>query len=116
MIFSEAYHKHPPRRATCLLGVRTEKDILYDEDFRGLKNLVWVPCLSRDSQNHPGFFSGRVTQFLQKEESRIVWSETDFYLCGNGAMIDEVKTLLKARGVEKGAIFQEIYFKPPKGV
>lgn len=112
MILSPTYKKAPPRRATLLLGVRTPDEVLYGDEMSQVPGLEWVPCLSRTEVCAPGHCKGRVTEWLALNSSRIVWNETDFYLCGNGSMIDEVKTLLKAQGVTKDAIFQEIYFKP----
>lgn len=114
MVLSKEYQDEPPRKATCLLGVRDEKEILYADDMSQVAGLEWVPCLSRVDQCAPGHFKGRVTQYLYEHAKQIAWHETDFYLCGNGAMIDEVKKLLKDKGVGKEAIYQEIYFKPPK--
>ncbi len=114
MILSEEFKKNEPRKTTCLLGVRNEDEILYSRDFDSLPGLQWVPCVSRPSQLPPGAFQGRVTQYLAEHDAQIAWHETDFYLCGNGAMIDEVKQLLKAKGIGKDSIYTEIYFKPPK--
>lgn len=114
MILSDAYAKQPPRRALCLFGVRDEKEVFYERDLSGREGLKWVPCLSRIDHAVAGAFRGRVTQYLTQHDDAIDWLNTDFYLCGNGAMIDEVKKTLKDRGVQKDSIHQEIYFKPPK--
>ncbi|MBY0370267.1 FAD-dependent oxidoreductase [bacterium] len=114
MLLSTQFQASPPRRTTCLLGVRTPDEILYHDEMSQLAGLRWIPCLSRVPSVPKGQFLGRVTQWLEQNSAEIAWAETDFYLCGNGAMIDEVKTLLKARGVPKDALYQEIYFKPPK--
>jgi ferredoxin-NADP reductase len=58
------------------------------------------------------FFKGRVTAFLESQHSQFAWSETEFYLCGNGAMIDDVRKFLKSNGVDRKAIHVEVYFRP----
>ncbi len=113
MVMSQEYMKSPPRRATCLLGVRTKPEILYQSDFHSL-TMRWVPCLSKESVCEEPSCKGRVTQYLRDHADEIEWAKTEFYLCGNGAMIDEIRVLLKERGVLKESIHQEIYFKPPK--
>jgi ferredoxin-NADP reductase len=113
MILSEKYRDTPPRKAICLLGVKTESELLYAEELRQIPGLEWVSCISRMPQLTAPGWKGRVTEYLTQNEKQILWNESDFYLCGNGAMIDEVKKILKQRGVAKESIHQEIYFKPP---
>ncbi len=114
MILSREFQSQPPRKTTCLLGVRSPDEILYAADLSRQPGVKWVPCLSRVEKCEPGECLGRVTQYLKLHDSEIAWLETDFYLCGNGAMIDEVKALLREKGVGKDAIYQEVYFKPPR--
>ncbi len=115
MIFSDAYRKEPPVTSTCLLGVREEAELLYLEDFARISNQVkWVPTVSRPVGNWTGF-KGRVTDYLRSLGTDYPWLETEYYLCGAGAMIDEVKSILLQKGVAKESIHQEIYYKTPKG-
>jgi CDP-4-dehydro-6-deoxyglucose reductase len=113
MIFSKAYSENPPRNTVLLLGVREENEVLYDDEMQKVKDLTWVPCVSRPTGNWHGF-KGRVTDWLRATH-QIAWKETQFYLCGAGAMIDEVKALLADKGVAKECIHQEVYYKTPKG-
>jgi CDP-4-dehydro-6-deoxyglucose reductase len=113
MILSDAYRAAPARKAVCLLGVREEEEVLYDQDLRALPGLEWVPCVSRPTGAWKGF-KGRVTDWLRQAQ-HVAWTETDYYLCGGGAMIDEVKALLTEKGVTKDSIYQEVYYKTPKG-
>jgi len=55
-----------------------------------------------------------VTDYLRSLGSDYPWTETDYYLCGAGAMIDEVKAILTEKGVPKDAIHVEVYYKQPK--
>jgi len=113
MLLSHDFQKNPPRQVISVFGVRHESELLYQEDFSGKERVQWIPCISRPSAEWRGF-RGRVTDYLKTLPVDFPWTQTDYYLCGNGAMIDEVKTLLINRDVEKAAIFQEAYFKPPK--
>jgi ferredoxin-NADP reductase len=113
MILSNHFQKNAPKSATCLLGVSEEAEVLYDAEMRSIPGLRWVPCVSRPKGDWKGF-RGRVTDYLRSLGSDYPWLETDFYLCGGGAMIDEVKQILTGLGVTKDSIHQEVYFKAPK--
>jgi ferredoxin-NADP reductase len=112
MVGSVDYRNSPPRRAVCLLGVRREADLLYDAEFARHPAVEWIPCLSRQEGTGAGRFSGRVTDYIRSLSPEFRWGETEFYLCGNGAMIQEVRALLKEKGVAREAIHLEIYFRP----
>ncbi|NDD92818.1 FAD-dependent oxidoreductase, partial [bacterium] len=113
MILSQAFQSAPPMSSTCLLGVSEESEVLYDSEMRAVPGLRWVPAVSRPKGDWKGF-RGRVTDYLRSLGMDFPWLETDYYLCGSGAMIDEVKQILSQKGVAKDAIHQEVYFKPPK--
>ena len=115
MVYSKIYADQPPASGTLLFGARIQSDLLYTEELQdrlGSKGLV--QALSRPEPGWQGF-RGRVTDWLRENAARIAWSETEFYLCGNGAMIDEVKQVLSTHGVEKASIHQEVYYKPKPG-
>lgn len=87
---------------TTLFGVRHEEDIFW-------KNLLpenSMITLSQPSENWTGL-TGRVTdhtRVLQQEHPNAAW-----YLCGNPAMVSEVRAQLIDGGVDKSAIHFEIY-------
>lgn len=116
MLLSEHFKNNPPLSATCLLGVREENEILYDQDFSEFrlhqKPIQWVKAVSRPKGTGP-FFKGRVTDWLRSQGASFAWLETDYYLCGGSSMINEVKAILTERGVAKESIHQEIYYKDP---
>lgn len=113
MILSEAYKSAPAKSALCLAGVREEEELLYHHELRNIPGVQLVTAVSRPTT--PGFqYTGRVTDYLREHADQIEWLQTDFYLCGNGAMIDEIKALLASKGVQKPHIHQEVYYKPPK--
>lgn len=117
MIFSKLYTDQPPRKTSILFGARTGADLLYSKLFGERIGNQWISMISRPTagESVADTHRGRVTDYLRNPGNSIIWSETEFYLCGNGAMIDEVKKILVDRGVEKTSIHQEIYFKPKPG-
>lgn len=115
MLYSKVFKENQPLSTTLLFGARHEIDLLYTTEFEAeLPSDRWVQVLSRPEAGWAGF-KGRVTDWLRKNAESIHWSNTDFYLCGNGAMIDEVKQILTEKGVEKTSIHQEVYYKPKPG-
>lgn len=111
-IESGAYLAAPPRKAWCLLGVRTEDELLYGEQFRGVFGDRFIEAVSQPRDPAWQGFKGRITDVLRswKDEGSFAWAETDFYLCGNGAMITETLALLTEMGVQKDAIHKEKYY------
>jgi len=119
IVLSEAFQKNPPTHSTLLLGVREENEVLYDAELKALtgkiKNFNWETCVSRPTRDDHGCsFRGRVTDYLRSLPVDYPFTKTDYYLCGGGAMIDEVKKILMDKGVEKTSIHQEVYYKEPK--
>lgn len=108
-MLEEMWAKGDKTPVTLLFGVRHEKDVLYQEYFEEKMNsehFLFIPCISRPEGNWEGY-TGRVTQYL---ESTFDYTELcDFYICGNGSVIEEVKNLLLAKNVLKEHIFFEKY-------
>ncbi len=109
ILTSEEYKKNPAKKAICLFGTTINDEIIYQNDLSEIDHLDFKICLSRESDTK-NFFKGRVSHYTQKEMNQWNLQEMDFYLCGNGAMIKEIKELLTARDVQKSAIFQEKYY------
>lgn len=109
MVLSKAYQDNPPASATCMLGVRTEDELLYVEEFEKNPDVKWVTTVTQPTDAWKGL-RGRVTDYLRTLGDSYPWRETEYYLCGNGAMITEVKTILLEKGVEKDSIHQEKYY------
>jgi ferredoxin-NADP reductase len=115
MALSRIFSENRPESTRILFGARDEGDLLYTEELLtalGSGNLI--QALSRSQSNWCGF-KGRVTDWLRENATTIDWANTEFYLCGNGAMIDEAKQILAGKGVEKTSIHQEVYYKPKPG-
>jgi sulfite reductase alpha subunit-like flavoprotein len=110
MILSRKFQENQPPRGFCLLGVRSEDEVLYSDVFGAIPNMEFVAAVSQPSPEWNGF-RGRVTDYLRNVGSDFPWLETEFYLCGHGGMITEVKSLLAAKGVSKESVHQEIYYK-----
>ena len=111
MVRSPEFLDHPPRSALCIFGARSVTEILYPGYFESL-GVKTVHAISRPTPNFKGF-TGRVTDYLRSLEGEFDWAGTDFYLCGNGEMVNEVRNfLISARQVSPAAIRQEIYFTP----
>jgi CDP-4-dehydro-6-deoxyglucose reductase len=115
MVQSQVYQNQKPITTTLLFGGREVHDLLYvDELNHSLGKQHFVKVLSKTKEEFDGF-RGRVTDWMRHHADKIHWRETDFYICGNGAMIDEVKSILAAHEVEKTSIHQEVYYKPKAG-
>lgn len=112
MVLSEHYRKSPPKGAYMLLGVREVAELLYMDEMGDVPGLTWVPCVSRPEKPWSGF-TGRVTDYMRTLKD-FAWKDFDYYLCGGGAMINEVKAILTEQGVDKEQIHQEVYYKEPK--
>ncbi len=111
MALSRAFAEQPPESALVLFGARAQDEIIYPNSFEPLGIQV-VNALSAPGPGWGGF-RGRVTDYLRSLPSDWAWHTTDFYLCGNGDMIAEVRKILVAgRGVPVSAIHQEAYFSP----
>ncbi|MFZ5476554.1 MAG: FAD-binding oxidoreductase [Myxococcota bacterium] len=98
------------RRYRLYFGVRDESDLFALDDLETLKaslgDFDFRVCLSRPGPGWTGF-TGRVTQALAADHPA---PTEHFYLCGNGAMIEEVRDLLKARGLDRKRIHVEKYY------
>src|SRR5207248_374581 len=97
MAFSEPFNAERPLSTTCLLGVSYESELLYDQEMSANSAIRWIPAVSRPTGDWKGF-KGRVTDYLRSLGVDFPWLETEYYLCGNGAMIDETKLLLAGKG------------------
>ncbi len=107
-LFLRKDHEGP---STLYFGVRHQEDLFQLEEFQTLEReqprFRFVPTLSRPDPSWKGA-RGRVTAHFT--DSNLPVDDAQFYLCGNGAMIDEMTSLLLARGVDRPAIIREKYF------
>jgi len=109
MIRDRKIQEHPPKRLISVFGARTVDEVISPGLFEK-KGFESVVCLSR-ARGDWGGFSGRVTDYLKSLPSDWIWHNTDFYLCGNGDMVSQVRNLLlNGRGVPEASIKQEVFF------
>jgi len=95
---------------TLVFGVRYEHGLLYREEFEELarkyRNFRFWPTLSRPEQGWTGR-AGHVQKHLFEAlgERR----DVNVFICGLKAMVDDVRSILKARGFERKRIIYEKY-------
>lgn len=100
-----------------VFGARCEEEFLYDEEWRALAdeydNFRYWACadaaIDPDGWAAGGGIVGRVQVALTEIGCP---DETVFYLCGNPAMVEDVKELLEQSGVERRAVRTEAYVSP----
>lgn len=111
MALSEPFHKTPPSEAFLIFGARTADEILYPRFFEshGFNVFHAISTLPREQTNE-NLMPGRVTDCLRNLPADWGWQQTDFYLCGSGEMVQDVRRLLLSRGVPAENIRQEVYF------
>lgn len=100
-----AYLRSKPAHlpAACFYGVRQESDLVEPEWLATQANVRIA--VSREKPE--GYHHGRVTDLLP---GLTFAPDTDFYLCGLDAMIDEVTIWLEQRGVDITRIHRECFF------
>jgi NAD(P)H-flavin reductase len=90
------------RRTTVLFGVRHEGNLFGVDELQALadehEGFTFIPTVSRPGEGWTGA-RGRVTAHLKDMEFPA--DDMQIYLCGNGAMIDEVVELVEARGLHR---------------
>jgi len=99
-----------PHPAALLFGVRTERSILYREEFEELAgrrpNFQFVPTLSRPGEQWEG-----ATGYVQEHVLRLRngAANAKVYVCGLRAMVNDVRGLLLSAGHDPDAILYEKY-------
>ncbi|MDD2916652.1 MAG: hypothetical protein PHH70_02280 [Candidatus Gracilibacteria bacterium] len=90
----------PDAEKTLLFGVQDSGSLFYTDLLQNISKLTTHIFLSREEV--PGYRHGRI-DCMQFEFPK----GTEFYLCGNPAMIEQVTSDLKAQGFDK--IYHEIF-------
>jgi ferredoxin-NADP reductase len=97
-------------RATLLFGTRYEQGILYQGEWADLerryRNFQFWPTLTRATPAWTGR-TGRVQAHL--EEALAGRTDIDVYLCGLKEMVDDLRRLLKEKGLDRKQIIYEKY-------
>jgi ferredoxin-NADP reductase len=98
-----------------ILGYRTFEEIPYAGDFERVGLATTYAVSDSPTKMDFPFFNGRVTDVLKRLKTDFPWLETDFYLCGNGFMIQDVIQILKtAHGVKDEHITAEAFVPASK--
>lgn len=107
MVLSKALQEQFPTKALCLLGFRHEDDRLFHSDFvrSGVKTEY---ALSEDGGSSR-WFHGRVTDFMKQSSFQWPWLDSEYFLCGNLAMIRDVIAILISKGVHPKRIHSEAF-------
>lgn len=109
--FQSALAQYSIKNATVYWGLRHEEDIFLQAPFEFYKNTYEnfqsKIILSKSSQSWQGR-KGHIQDFLFTEETDFM--NADFYLCGNGSMIEDVMEKLNTHGVPKERIKRELFF------
>ncbi len=114
IMYSAEFQAKRPKSVLCLVGIRTDDEVIYKSDLDALK-VQTVYAVSKPSSEWEGF-RGRVTDFLKTLPTTWNWHSTDFYICGSGEMVSEVaQFLVGARGVSPSAICKEAFTPSHKG-
>ncbi len=102
--------KHPELRYRLLFGVRHQSDIYYESELQRLKaelpNFEYQYVLSRADDSWKGL-RGYVQNHIEAFDYKSI--DTTFYLCGNGAMIKDVKAKLSADGFDMTRVLAEAF-------
>lgn len=103
--------QYPNLKYKLFFGVRHEADIYYEGELKRLQkdlpNFEYEYVLSRPSENWKGR-KGYVQNCLKDFDYKN--TPTTFYLCGNGAMIKDVKhQLLELDGLDKSKVWAEAF-------
>jgi CDP-4-dehydro-6-deoxyglucose reductase len=97
-------------RVTLLFGARYEAGLLYRGFFEKLsaehQNFRFLPTITRPEPNWNGR-TGWVQEHL--DEALAGRTNVDVYICGLKAMVDAVRSLLRARGFERDQVVYEKY-------
>ena len=92
-------------------GLRREEDVFWKEEFDELqklfRNFSWRLIYSKPNESWIGD-RGHVTEYVMDNEKEMENSE--FYLCGNKAMVSEVSAKLLERNVPKEQIKTELFY------
>ncbi|OFZ31182.1 MAG: phenol 2-monooxygenase [Bdellovibrionales bacterium RIFCSPHIGHO2_01_FULL_40_29] len=103
--------QYPNLHYKLFFGVRYESDIYYEKELKRLQahlpHFEYHYVLSRPTESWTGK-KGYVQDCLKDLEYKT--TPTTFYMCGNGAMIKDVKKqLLEIDGLEKNRVWSEAF-------
>ncbi|MBC7385368.1 MAG: hypothetical protein H7301_04280 [Cryobacterium sp.] len=93
-----------------IVGFRSYAEVPFAGDFERVGLATTYAISAHATKLSFPFYNGRVMDVLKRLKPDFPWLETDYYLCGSGAMINDVIRYLKsAHGVKDSAIFAEAF-------
>jgi ferredoxin-NADP reductase len=110
MIMHIQQQQIPHHKITLVYGCRTQKDVLYEREFRQLENdmkgFAYLPVFSREKAPHirSGYVHAVYEELIKADPSPAY-----FFLCGWKNMIDEARQKLSDLGIDKKNIHFELY-------
>jgi ferredoxin-NADP reductase len=109
-MLQERLPRESERQFTLIFGARHEHGLLYQEEFRELAqrypNFRFLPTLTRPGGSWAGL-SGRVHAHVDLELG--ARRDVDVYICGMAEMVNELRSALKAKGLDRKRIIVEKY-------
>lgn len=99
--------KENPRKMTLFYGGRSISDIAYTDEIESWSpNIEYILGLSRDTHGAPTghIQKGHITQCIQAIQN---YDDKEFYICGNGKMVESVKEILETKNLSKDQIRSE---------
>lgn len=107
----DALSAHPQLPIILYWGQRYEDDVYWKDEFDAIAqehpNFSWHQILSQPTEVWQGL-RGHVTEHVLSRETEKELSE--FYLCGNKAMVEELRTALLAQNVPAAQIKSELFY------
>ncbi|GIW62211.1 MAG: hypothetical protein KatS3mg090_0037 [Patescibacteria group bacterium] len=103
--------RQPEEKLELIWGMKnTESLYLIDELNNWQKqqpNFTYKLCLSRETSDNPACFRGHLQDYINQNKDKLISDTTDFYICGNRDMTEEVKNLLLKLGAKPNQIYFE---------
>ena len=110
-MIEEELVRNNEQKIELIFGVRHESDLFYQDFFNELaekyRNFKFTMTLSRPETAEWTGQKGRVTNVLENYE--LDPANTETYICGLKAMIDDAKAILEKRGMPTDSIHFEQY-------
>ena len=99
-------HNIPHNKVYLLYGTRTQKDLLYYDEFKNfqLENFEYIPTLSREKWEGKSGYVHPIYEEICANKQPVA-----FLLCGWKNMLDEAKQRIVAMGYDRKSIHQESY-------
>jgi CDP-4-dehydro-6-deoxyglucose reductase len=99
-------HNIPHNKIYLLYGTRTQKDLLYFDEFKNfeLENFQYIPTLSREQWEGRSGYVHPIYEELCANKQPVA-----FLLCGWKNMLDEAKKRIIDMGYDRKSIHQESY-------